>query len=68
MFFQQYIPMKIFIFRIDCMEKITGQTIHRKAKRCLVRFADGQSSYFNHLELHAVDVESSITSKKYMYI
>src|ERR1700678_4674677 len=40
MFFQQYIPVKIFIFGINCMEKITGQTIHCKAKWCLVRFAD----------------------------
>jgi hypothetical protein len=44
MFFQQYIPAKIFIFGIDCMEKITGQTIHRKAKRCLVRFADAATA------------------------
>ena len=41
MFFQKYIPVKIFIFGIDYMEKIMGQTIHQKAKRCLVRFADG---------------------------
>ena len=40
LFFQQYIPLKIFIFRIDGRENIIGQTIHRKAKRCLVRFAD----------------------------
>src|SRR5271168_2909803 len=45
MFFQQYIPVKIFIFGINCMEKITGQTIHRKAKWCLVRFADGIYTY-----------------------
>ena len=44
MFFQQYIPVKIFIFGIHCMEKITGQTIHRKAKACLVRFADAQAT------------------------
>ena len=33
--------MKIFIFGINYMEKIMGQTIHRNAKGCLVRFADG---------------------------
>jgi hypothetical protein len=49
MFFQQYIPVKIFIFGIDCMKKITGQTIHRKAKQCLVRFAD--DGHMKHLDL-----------------
>ena len=40
MFFQQYKPRKIFIFRIYYKENIMGQTIPQRAKGCLVRFAD----------------------------
>ena len=40
--------MKIFIFRIYYKDKIMGQAIHRKAKGCLVRFANEPATYLSH--------------------
>ena len=60
LFFQQYIPLKIFIFRIDGRENIIGQTIHWKAKRCLVRFADVLPRHGSQLELELEETRSTL--------
>ena len=48
--------MKIFIFRIYYKDKIMGQAIHRKAKGCLVRFADVMNhqlwTYIDNIQLY----------------